>query len=148
MFTLFLKFNSSYFDNFEIRFSQPRCFLKTRIRRFIVNKNFLSQVKHLNITTNRKSTWILCLTISFALALTPRMVRADENGDSGGGGSGGAVVGAVLVGLIVWALFGRNSDTKKEKKEEINNSNSTLPAEPKEVPPPSKGTGSVTQPEF
>ena len=77
----------------------------------------------------------------------PKSVKPDDSEhSSSSGGGGGAVIGAVLVGLVVWAIFGRNNENKKDKSDDVKNA--PITTEDKEGLPQKKGIGSNMNPEF
>ena len=97
--------------------------------------------------TRSQPVWILSFVLCLALAVTPNSVKADGDEHSGSSGGGdGAVVGLVLAGLIAWALFGRNAESKKNKPEDVKPAPTAT--DDKEKPTQKKGIGSNLDPEF
>lgn len=104
-------------------------------------------MKYLKINTRSQPVWILSFVLCLALAVTPNSVKADDDEHSGSsGGGGGAVIGLVLAGLIVWAIFGRNSESKKNKPDDVKAVPSTTDI--KEKNSEKNGIGSNLDPEF
>ena len=104
-------------------------------------------VKPLKMNTLSKPIWAICFILCISLAVTPKSVKADNDGHSGSsGGGGGAVLGLVLAGLVTWAIFGKNSESKKNKSDDVQTAPST--ADNKEKIPQKKGIGGNLDPEF
>lgn len=100
------------------------------------------------MNTRSKPIWTLCFVLCLALAVTPRSVKADnDEHSSSSGGGGGAVLGLVLAGLVVWAIFGRNAESKKNKADDVKAAPTTA-TDNKEKPSQKKGIGSNLDPEF
>lgn len=99
------------------------------------------------MNSRSKPVWVISFVLCLALSITPRSVKADDDEHSGSsGGGGGAVIGLVLVGLVLWAIFGKNTGEKKDKSDAVKNAPSAK--DNKEVPPQDKGIGSNMNPEF